>query len=145
MRFERCHEQCPGFASILNGEVFLARDDRCGGLRLDQNEFFGRVHQLDRASPFDRRRGRRAGLFFREEFVETSQPGCRRGRRLLTGRVRAGCERKNNRGNEDGRGFHQGSQAGSRGGVVAKGDAPVSSRKTAHFPSLRTSRMVISG
>lgn len=30
MRFERCHEQCPGFASILNGEVFLAWNDRRG-------------------------------------------------------------------------------------------------------------------
>ena len=63
MRFERCHAQCPGFASILNGEVFLARYDRRGGLRLDQNEIFGRVHQLDRAGPIHRCGGRRAGLF----------------------------------------------------------------------------------
>ena len=145
MRFERCHAQCPGFASILNGEVFLARYDRRGGLRLDQNEIFGRVHQLDRAGPIHWCGGRRTGLFFREEFAKATQPRYRRGGRLLASRVRAGSEGKNDGSSEKGCDFHQGSQAGSRGGFLAKAAAPFSSRKTAHCPSLRTSRIALSG
>jgi len=145
MRFERCHAQCPGFASILNGEVFLARYDRRGRFRLDQNEIFGRVNQLDRAGPIHRCGGRRAGLFFREELAQATQPRCRHSRRFLASRMRAGSERKNDGSSEKGCDFHQGSQAGSRGGVLAKAAAPFSSRKTAHCLSLRTSRMALSG